>query len=124
DYGMIFFPEEALDPSDFWHDGPMQFGRATGTDLRVGRRASSYFVAAGLQEVTVDYMIVDTVRVPRPVFAAIWEAWRDGYAAVVSEHTRFTHEQALGYFNQMIETIRDGTKYAAWLVPVVSGVVP
>ena len=33
-----------------------------------------------LDDITVDYIIVDTLRVPRETFAAILEAWRDGYA--------------------------------------------
>lgn len=124
DYGMIFFPEEALDPSVFWHEGPVQFGRSTGTDLHVGRRAWSHLRALGLRDLTVDYLVVDTVRVSRNTFAAIWEAWRDGYAEAISKHTRFSLQEARAYFDQMIATIRDETKYAAWIVPVVAGIVP
>ena len=69
-------------------------------------------------------MIVDTLRVPRETFAAIWEAWREGYAEAIAEHTRFTLEEALAHFEDMIATIRDPASYAVWFVPVVGAVVP
>ncbi|MGH9688203.1 MAG: class I SAM-dependent methyltransferase, partial [Candidatus Acidiferrales bacterium] len=80
--------------------------------------------AMKLEEIRIDYVIVDTLRVPRETFAAIIEAWRDGYADPVSEYTPISREQALGYFNQMIANIRDPLGFALWLVPVVSGRVP
>jgi hypothetical protein len=75
-------------------------------------------------EIRVDYIIVDTLRVPRETFAAILEAWRDGYSKPISEVTRVKYDDALAYFNQMIANIRDPQGYAVWMVPVVSGRVP
>jgi hypothetical protein len=69
-------------------------------------------------------VIVDTMRVPREIFGAILQAWRDGYVEPVSEVTRFTPEQVTAYFNRMIENIRDPKGYAVWMVPVVSARVP
>jgi ubiquinone/menaquinone biosynthesis C-methylase UbiE len=124
DYGMIHFPTGDRDPRDFWHEAPARFGERTGTDLFVGRHAHSHFTRLGLTHVTVDYVIVDTVRVPRETFATIFEAWRDGYAEPIAEHTRFTREEATAYFNRMIADIRDPQRYAVWMVPVVAGRVP
>ena len=58
-------------------------------------------------EITVDYIVVDTLRVPRATFAAIFEAWRDGYAEAIGELTPISRESATAYFNQMIVNIRD-----------------
>jgi hypothetical protein len=74
--------------------------------------------------VRADYVVVDTLRVPREVFAAIWEAWRDGYVDAVAEQLGMTLEQATAEWNDQIDTLRDPASYAAWIVPVVSGVVP
>lgn len=63
------------------------FGRATGTDMRIGRRAYSECARAGLTEVRIDYVTVDPVRVERSVIARIWEAWWDGYVDGVAEAT-------------------------------------
>jgi ubiquinone/menaquinone biosynthesis C-methylase UbiE len=120
DYGMLHFQRAQLDPRDFWHQVPAAFGAATGTDLFVGRDIYGMLAAMKLEEIRIDYAIVDTLRVPRETFAAIIEAWRDGYAEPVGEYTPISREKAIEYFNQMIANIRDPLGYALWLVPIVS----
>jgi SAM-dependent methyltransferase len=120
DYGMLHFQRGRLDPRDFWHQAPASFGSATGTDLFIGRNIFGILAAMNLERITVDYIVVDTVRVPRDIFAAILEAWRDGYAEPISELTPITREAALAYFDQMIANIRNPRGYAVWMVPVVS----
>jgi len=120
DYGMLHFQRAALDPRDFWHEVPASFAAATGTDLFIGRDSFGILAATNLKEITVDYIVVDTVRVPRETFAAIIEAWRDGYSDSIAEYTKFTRESATAHFNQMIANIRDPLGYAVWFVPVVS----
>ena len=124
DYGMLHFRRGTLDPADFWHEAPARFGEATGTDLFIGRNTYGILAALGLSEITMDYIVVDTLRVPRETFAAILEAWRDGYVEPIAEYTRFTREQATAYFEHMIANIRDPRGYAVWMVPVVSARVP
>ncbi len=121
DYGMMHFPKRTLEPDEFWHLGPKRFGASTGTDLLIGRHAFRHFRAAGLTEIRVDYVVVDTLRAPRESFAAVWEAWRDGYAEAVAEHTSFTAAEFRAHFDDMIATLRDPNGYAVWHVPVVSG---
>jgi len=124
DYGMLHFQRGAPDPGDFWHEAPAAFGAATGTDLFIGRNILGILAALGLEEITLDYIIVDTIRVPRPTFASILEAWRDGYAEAVGELTPITRESTVAYFDQMIANIRDPRGYAVWMVPVVGARVP
>jgi len=120
DYGMLHFQRGVLDPRDFWHQVPPGFEAATGVDLFVGRNTFGILAAMNFEQITVDYIVVDTVRVPRDTFAAIIEAWRDGYAQPISELTPVTYQSAVAYFDQMIANIRDPHGYAAWMVPVVS----
>jgi len=120
DYGMLHFQRGALDPRDFWHQVPPTFEAATGVDLFIGRNIFGILAAMQLEQITMDYIIVDTVRVPRDTFAAIIEAWRDGYAEPIAELTSFTQQSAVAYFDQMIANIRNPHGYAAWMVPVVS----
>ena len=124
DYGMLHFQRGSLDPRDFWHVAAASFGSATGTDLFIGRNTFSILAAMKLDAISVDYVVVDTVRVPRETFAAILEAWRDGYAEPIGEFTPISRESALAYFNQMIANIRDPLGYAVWMVPVLSARVP
>lgn len=124
DYGMLHFERRALDPRDFWHEGPAGFGEVTGTDLFIGRHAYGVLIELGLTDITIDYIVIDTIRVPRETFAAIIEAWRDGYVEPIAEHTRFTREEARAYFDQMIANIRDPHGYAVWMVPVVGARKP
>jgi SAM-dependent methyltransferase len=121
DYGMIFFQPRTLEPADFWRDGPQQVGAATGTDMQVGRKAFSLLHRLGLRDLTVDYLVVDPLRVARQTMADIWVAWRDGYADFIADHSRFTRAEAVAHFDDMIDTLRDPGGYGAWLVPVLSG---
>ena len=124
DYLMIHFEQRRLDADDFWSNGPREFGDTTGTDLRVGRRAYGILRRLGLADITVDYVVVDPLRVPRATFAAIWKAWRDGYADTVSATTSVTRDAFVDHFNDMIATIEDPSCYGVWHVPVVAARVP
>ena len=67
DYSMLHFMSGPLDPDLLWRKGPVEFSARTGTDSRIGRRAWTLLRAAGLVEVRVDYVVVDTLRVPRRI---------------------------------------------------------
>ena len=123
DYSMLHMMSGPLDPDVLWRKGPIEFSERTHTDSRIGRKAWTLLRAAGLVDVRVDYVVVDTLRVPRRVFADIITAWRDGYtdalstpdwpAAVVRQH-----------FNEIIASILNPDHYAVWHLPIVSGVKP
>jgi ubiquinone/menaquinone biosynthesis C-methylase UbiE len=120
DYGMIHMHPTRLDVDHFWVDGPPAFGAATGTDLHIGRTAYSCLKTLPVRDIEQHYVVVDTLRVPRETFASIWEAWRDGYADAIGEHTRFSSRQAKEFFDDMIACIRNPEGYAVWQVPIVS----
>jgi hypothetical protein len=73
----------------------------------------------GFADLTLDYVVVDPLRVPRETFAQIWEAWRDGYTDAVAGNTRFSRQEVLDLWNDMIACIRNPRGYAVWQVPVV-----
>jgi ubiquinone/menaquinone biosynthesis C-methylase UbiE len=124
DYGMLHFQRGALDPRDFWHVVPSKFGSMTETDLFIGRNIYGILAAMKLQNITVDYAVVDTLRVPRETLAAILEAWRDGYSEAIDQLTPVSQNSARAYFEQMIANVRDPLGYAVWMVPIVSAQVP
>jgi ubiquinone/menaquinone biosynthesis C-methylase UbiE len=124
DYGMLHFQRAAVDPRNFWHAAPPAFSAATNTDLFIGRNTFGILAAMNLEEIVVNYVVVDTVRVPRETFAAIIEAWRDGYVDSIAEFTPIARDSAVAYFNQMAANIREPLGYAVWMVPVLSARIP
>jgi hypothetical protein len=78
----------------------------------------------GLEHLRVDYVTVDTLRVPREIFATIIDAWRDGYSEVISRHTALTLHETQALFDHVRASVRNPNHYAVWQVPVVSGRTP
>ena len=124
DYGMIHMAPTRLDVNGFWNEVPWAFERATGTDLHIGRNAFTIMTDLGFTDLTLDYVVVDPLRVDREVFAQIWEAWRDGYSSAIAEHSKFSRQEVLEYWDDMIACIRSRRGYAVWQVPVVRALKP
>lgn len=124
DYGMMHFWPASRDLDAFWRDGPIAFAAAAGeTDLRSGRKIFTFMTELGLADVRVDYVVVDTLRVPRPLFARIWTAWRDGYAAPIASRTALSEPEVTACFDEMIAAIENPAGYGVWQVPIISGSV-
>ncbi len=121
DYEMIFAAPTRRDVAELWRAVTGVYGKATGTDLRIGRNIYHHLRTLAVDTIQIDYVAVDTLRVPRPTFAAIFEAWRDGYAEGLAQHLGRAHADIRDLFDAMIECIRDPDGYALWLVPVVTG---
>ena len=120
DYGMLWCYPTRRDPDVFWREGALVYGAAVGTDLRIGREMFTVLSDLKLREIAVDYIVVDTLRVPREIFAQIWEAWRDGYTESLVEKTRLPREEIEAHWKEMIECARDPRGYALWQVPLWS----
>lgn len=123
DYGMMHFWPATRDLDAFWREGPVAFAAALGTDLLSGRKAFTTMVEQGLTDVRLDYVVIDTVRVPRPLFRRIWTAWRDGFAAPIAAGTELDLDHVVACWNEMIAIIDDPRGYGVWQIPVISGVV-
>jgi SAM-dependent methyltransferase len=120
DYDMIHAGPARLDVGAFWNAGPRAYGRDTGSDLHIGRHIYHHLRALPIEDIAIDYVMVDTQRVPRETFAAIFEAWRDGYADALARSLGWPVEQVRDHFEATIECIRDPDRFALWVVPVVS----
>ena len=123
DYTMLHMMSGPLDSDVLWRKGPVEFSERTGTDSRIGRRAWTLMRAAGLVDVRVDYVIVDTLRVPRRVFADIITAWRDGYVGALATPD-WPPAVVRKHFDEVIASILNPEHYAVWMLPIVSGVKP
>jgi SAM-dependent methyltransferase len=118
DYGMLWAHPTASDSDGFWQRIPNAYGKAIGCDLHIGRGTFTALADLGFEEIAVDYVVVDTLRVPRETFARIWEAWRDGYTDSIVEHGGVPREEVERHWKEMIACVRDPRGYALWQVPV------
>jgi ubiquinone/menaquinone biosynthesis C-methylase UbiE len=122
DYGMLHFPatDPAFDPDRFWNENAIAFLRGIGCDGRVGRHTPTLLEAGGFEDIAMDYVVVDTLRVPRATFAAIIAAWRDGYVDSLAAGSGRDPSAVRADFDRMIAAIATPPAYAAWQVPVAS----
>ena len=121
DYGMLHMPAGALDPDRFWNQVVLPFLQGIGCDGRIGRHSPALMQAAGFEAVAMDYITVDTLRVPRATFAAILEAWRDGYTQSLAKSSGRSVEAIGLEFAAIIDAIHTPPCYAVWHVPVACG---
>ena len=118
DYGMLWCHPTALGSDGMWQVVPPRFSAAVGCDLHVGRKTFTLLHDAGAGDIAADYIVVDTLRVPRETFARIWEAWRDGYTDSMVEHGGLARGEVEQRWREMIDCVRDPRGYALWQVPV------
>jgi ubiquinone/menaquinone biosynthesis C-methylase UbiE len=125
DYGMLHFPpRDGLDPDRLWQMDVVAHTDHTGTDARIGRRTLPMLRALGFEHVSIQYLVLDTERVPREVLAGIIEAWRDGYAPVLARSAGRPQSEVQALFDAALATLRDPDGYAVWQLPVVAGRKP
>jgi SAM-dependent methyltransferase len=136
DYAMLRFPRHLSanprlpgswaparhdrDPDRFWVDHALPFLESIGCDGRIGRHSPPLLEQRGYTDLAVDYVVVDTLRVPRETFANILVAWRDGFAPVLAETTRRPLDDVRADFDSMIADVATPPNYAVWHVPVIS----
>jgi ubiquinone/menaquinone biosynthesis C-methylase UbiE len=122
DYGMLHMRVGARDPDRFWNQVVVNsFFASIGCDGRVGRHSPTLLAEAGFADIAMDYVTVDTLRVPRATFAGILQAWRDGYSPALAEASARSLEDIHAEFDEILASIRVEPNYAVWHVPVVSG---
>lgn len=127
DYAMLRMPRPLAaaghsydDPDRFWVGTVLPYLESVGCDGRIGRHSPPMLIERGYSELAVDYVIVDTVRVPRETFAQILVAWRDGFAATLAASSGRELADVRADFDNMINAIRTPPQYAVWHVPVIS----
>jgi len=124
DYAMLRMPRGARDPDRFWIDNALRYLDSIGCDGRIGRHSPPLLEQRGYTAIAVDYVIVDTLRVPRATFAGILRAWRDGYVDPLARATGRNPADVGADFDAMITAVETPPQYAVWHVPVISGQHP
>lgn len=124
DYGMLHFPVGGFDPDRFWNEHAVKFLSGIHCDGRIGRHSPALLETHGYLDITMDYITVDTLRVPRATFAGIIRSWKDGYTTVLAEASGRTAEAVAADMDQLIHSIETPPNYVVWHVPVISGRKP
>lgn len=134
DYGMLRMPRHVasdalrgigvadtrdFDADRFWVDHALKFLEGIQCDGRVGRHSPALLEARGYTDLSVDYVVVDTLRVPRAVFADILVAWRDGFAPALAQTSGRDVDAVRADFDTMIADVRTPPRYVVWHVPVI-----
>jgi ubiquinone/menaquinone biosynthesis C-methylase UbiE len=120
DYAMLRMPHGERDPDRFWIDNALRYLESVGCDGRIGRHTPALLAERGYANLAVDYIVVDTLRVPRATFAGILRAWRDGFAEALAQANGRAELEVRADFDAMIADIQTPPKYAVWHVPVIS----
>ncbi len=125
DYGMLHFHPARHDLDGFFLGSVMRaFREKTGVDYESGRHAAGWLHNLGFSEIAVNYVIVDSFRTPRDVLRRLFEAWRDGYARLISEISGRPLDETVGCFEDMIAAAARFPGYAVWFLPAVTGLAP
>lgn len=126
DYGMLHFPatDPAFDPDRFWNGNAVAFLAGIGCDGRIGRHSPALLERTGYTDIAMDYVVVDTLRVPRETFAGVIGAWRDGYTESLATASGRTPAEVRADFERMIAAITTPPEYVVWQVPIASGRSP
>jgi ubiquinone/menaquinone biosynthesis C-methylase UbiE len=121
DYAMLRMPRGVRDPDRFWVDTALPYLERIGCDGRIGRHTPPLLEQRAYADIAMDYVIVDTLRVPRATFAGILRAWRDGYVEPLAASSGRDAADVRADFDAMIDAIETPPQYAVWHVPVISG---
>jgi ubiquinone/menaquinone biosynthesis C-methylase UbiE len=120
DYGMIHLPQHARELDRFWLDLPLTYLAASGCDGRIGRHSPPLLERADFVDISMHYVVVDTLRVPRETFAGILRAWRDGYASTLATACGRYETDVRADFDAIITLIETPPNYVVWQVPIAS----
>ena len=120
DYLMLHMPAGPRQPDRFWLEHPVAFMQGIGCDARIGRHTPPLLETRGYREIAMDYVVVDTLRVPRDTFAGIIASWRDGYVPPLAAASGRDADAVRADFDAMIESILTPPHYSVWHVPVAS----
>lgn len=120
DYGLIHHDPTRLDTDAFWREFIGGFGRATGTEMLIGRKMLPILRDAGFKDIRVEYLTIDSLRVDPQVIAEIWSAWRDGYRDGLAQTSGRPVEVIDEHFDDMIQCLQRPDGYGVWHIPIWS----
>jgi ubiquinone/menaquinone biosynthesis C-methylase UbiE len=95
--------------------------RAQGTNLFHGREAYRLFLAAGVKDVHVDALVVDTLNAPREAWERMFRFWRDGYVDITARALGVPVPEVARRYAEILQAVADPRRWTGWWLPAVSG---
>jgi SAM-dependent methyltransferase len=95
--------------------------RAKGTNLFHGREAYRLFLGAGLKDVRVDAIVVDTLSAPRDAWERMFRFWRDGYVEITARTLGVAPAEVTRRYAEILQAVQDPHRWTGWWLPAVSG---
>ncbi len=120
DYGMLFFHPTRYDMDEFFGVYGGKASVRAGSDLRQGRKMPAILASLKCDQIEMNYLCVDTLRVDRNLLAEIFVHWRDGFEEWISMNSGKPLQDVRNRFNDMIDCAKQKDGYAAWLIPSIS----
>ena len=103
------------------------YGEQMGMDLRNGKKLYGMLSQAQLEDIRVDYIVVDTVNTNREAFAQVIESWRFFSVYTIGNQLHLSQadqDELLAGYDANLRTIRNPHGYASWVMVAVSGRKP
>ncbi len=120
DYGMLYFYPTKYDADEFWREYAWRAAEKAGSNLRQGRTMPAVLASLQCDEIKVDYLTIDTLRVDRSLLAEVFTYWRDGFDQWINKYAGHSLEDVRKRFNDLIECCLKEDGYAVWLIPSMS----
>lgn len=120
DYGMLFFHPTKYDMDEFFGVYGGKASEKGGSDLRQGRKMPAVLGSLKCDDIEVNYLCIDTLRVDRNLMAEIFVHWRDGFDEWISANSGKPLQDVRQRFDDMIACAKGKDSYAVWLIPSVS----
>ena len=95
--------------------------RAKGTNLLHGRESYRLFLAAGLKDVRVDAIVVDTLNAPREAWVRTFRYWRDGYVDITARVLGVPPAEIVRRYAEILAVVEDVRRWTGWWLPAISG---
>lgn len=124
DYGMIHAAPTKPDLDAFWRETAWPFAEGISNDLRSGRKMRYLLHEAGFGQIQVDYIRIDSFTTDADILRDIFSAWKDGYAEVLAQHSRYTHSETAACFDALLSVIDRPDGYLLWHIPLWTAVKP
>ncbi len=126
DYDLIIgYPETQLIRETY--DRAADYGDQMGMDLRSGKKLYNMLVEEHLEDIALDYIMVDTSNADREAFARVIESWRLFSVFTIGEKLGLSEpdkNSLLAGYDAQLRNIRSPYGYTTWGMVACSGRKP